>query len=46
MEGSKGGGRWIKDDVNDPVDLMDHTALQHIIGKWLLLATVPVINSL
>ena len=27
------GGRWIKDDVDDPIDLMDHTALQHILGQ-------------
>lgn len=26
------GGRWIKDDVDDPIDLMDHTALQYILG--------------
>lgn len=31
-ESSKGVGRWIKDDVDDPIDLMDHTALQHILG--------------
>ena len=38
-ESSKGVDRWIKDDVDDPIDLMDHTALQHILGWWLLLAT-------
>ena len=26
------GSRWIKDDVDDPIDLTDHTALQHILG--------------
>lgn len=28
----KDGSRWIKDDADDPIDLMDHTALQHILG--------------
>ena len=26
------GSRWIKDDIDDPINLMDHTALQHILG--------------
>ena len=26
------GSRWIKDDIEDPINLMDHTALQHILG--------------
>ena len=30
--GDQDGSRWIKDDVDDPIDLMDHTALQHILG--------------
>jgi len=25
-------GRWIKDDIDEPVDLMSHTALQHILS--------------
>ena len=31
-EGDQDVGRWIKDDVDDPIDLMDYTALQYILG--------------